>query len=295
MYIAIDIGKNVHSYAAYAGLDLHVVQAPVEVLSTRLGYEAFRAWLAGLLATERYGSVRIGLEPSGIYHESWVEALLADFSQQVELRQLNPNSVQQKRRQLHPGRQKKSDALDAEAIAHCLRDGLGYPARPRTAGALRFRLWATAIRQTQRALYRQRLQVLAQFDRLWPGALIKVTAFQKAHPRLPLPEPLVRTRPLERKLVQRLIQFRPNPHDWLPATPARIQTFFHAHHLACGPKLIARLQAVSGAPCSPTRRSPSCWPASCRPISTSISSWPSAWRSCRARRRNWCPLRRRRC
>src|SRR5512146_720074 len=122
LYIAIDIGKNVHCYAAYAGLNLQVVQAPQEVLSMRPGYERFRAWLGEQLASGKYQPVVIGMEPTGIYHESWLDALLGEYGKQVSVRLLNPFAVRQKRAQLHGGRKKKSDALDDEAIAHCLRD-----------------------------------------------------------------------------------------------------------------------------------------------------------------------------
>ncbi len=244
LYLAIDIGKNVHCYAAYAGLNLRVVQPPQEVLSTRPGYEQFCVWLNEQLASARYQPVVIGLEPTGIYHESWLDALLGDYGTQVSIRLLNPFSVRQKRAQLHGGRKKKTDALDDEAIAHCLRDGLGYLTVVRDPGQLRFSLWATAIRQSQQARYRLERQVLAQFDRLWPGALLNVKAFARAHPQLAVPEPLVRTQPLTSRLVQLLLVYRPNPYDWLPANRDDIQAFYRAHQLGCGPYWANKVLAV---------------------------------------------------
>jgi transposase len=221
-----------------------VVQPPRDVLSIRPGYEQFQAWLREQLASGRYQPVIIGMEPTGIYHESWLDALLADYDQQVAVRLLNPFAVRQKRAQLHGGRKKKTDALDDEAIAHCLRDGLGYLTVARDPQQLRFSLWATAIRQTQQALYQLDRQVLTQCDRLWPSALLKVSAFQRAHPHLEVPEPLVRTQPLASRLVQLLLEYRPNPYDWLPASPAAIQAFYRAHHLGCGPYWANKVLAV---------------------------------------------------
>lgn len=244
LYIAIDMGKNVHCYAAYAGLQLREVRSPVEVLSNRTGYEAFRGWLQGQVAEQPERHILIGFEPTGIYHEAWVGALQRDFGERIELRQINPYQVGQKRAQLKSGRKQKSDPIDTRAITHCLRDGLGYPPQPIQSGSLRFELWARAIRQTQRSLARLSRQVLAQVDRLWPGMLLDVAAFQRAHPQLSAPEPWVRTRPLERKLLALLLEYAPNPYTWQGWSPAQIQGFYRAHGLGCGEKTLAHLQRV---------------------------------------------------
>lgn len=235
LYVAIDIGKNVHCFAAYAGAEMKVIQAPQEVLAIACGYEQFRSWLQARLAEGRYGPVLIGLEPTGIYHENWLDVLLRDFGETAQVRLLNPYNVRQKRQELVGRRKKKSDALDDRAIAFCLRDGLGYPARAREPVSLRFSLWASSVRQTQFALYRAERQVLVQIDRLWPSALLKVKAFQKAHPQLAMPEPLVRGRALQSKLVQLLLLYRPNPYQWLPAKEEDIIAFYHEHQMRCGP------------------------------------------------------------
>ncbi len=244
LFVAIDIGKNVHCFAAYAGWQLQVVQAPQEVLSNRSGYEAFRQWLEEQLHADPAWRVIIGLEPTGIYHEAWSQALLRDFQGRVELRQINPLLVRRKRDQLTRGRKRKSDAQDDLALAHCLREEVGYPVRRLDPQGVRFSLWASAIRQTQQALARQSRRVLTQLDRLWPGMLLNVPAFQRAHPHLTPPEPLLRSQPLERRLLQILLEFAPNPYTWQGWEATQIQDFYHAHHLACGPKTSARLQAV---------------------------------------------------
>ena len=96
LYVAIDIGKNVHSYAGYAGADLAVVLPPCEVRNNRQGYEQFQSWLAEQLRTGQYGPIVIGLEPTGIYQETWASALRA-FAPQIELRLINPYQTKQKR------------------------------------------------------------------------------------------------------------------------------------------------------------------------------------------------------
>jgi transposase len=244
LYVALDIGKNVHCYAASAGLQLREVQAPQEILSNRGGYERFRHWLQGQVELEPERHVLVGYEPTGIYHEAWVSALQSDFGKRIDLRQINPYQVGQKRAQFKNGRKQKSDPIDAKAILHCLRDGMGYAVQPMKADGLRFELWARAIRQTQRLLERLSRQVLAEVDRLWPGMLLDVTAFQRAHPLLTAPEPWVRTNPLERKLLALLLEFAPDPSTWLAWSPEQIQEFYRSHHLRCGPKTLAHIRQV---------------------------------------------------
>jgi transposase len=220
------------------------VQAPQEILSNRPGYEAFRAWLQAQISAAPERRIVVGFEPTGIYHEAWVGALQREVGQRIELRQLNPFQVGQKRAQLKNGRKQKSDPLDTLAIAHCLRDGLGYPAQPLQPDSLRFELWARSLRQTQRMLGRLERQVLAQVDRLCPGLLLEVGAFQRAHPHLVAPEPWVRTRPLERKLLALLLEHAPNPYTWLSWRPSQIQSFYRQHGLACGPITLEHIQQV---------------------------------------------------
>ena len=75
LYVPIDVGKNVNCYAAYAGAGLELILPACTVRNTLAGYTQFRDWLAGPLESGRYPSVGVGLEPTGIYHESWASAL----------------------------------------------------------------------------------------------------------------------------------------------------------------------------------------------------------------------------
>jgi transposase len=86
--------------------------------------------------------------------------------------------------------------------------------------------------------------VLAVLGRLWPGAVINVQAFQKAHPTLPLPQPLVRSQPLGRRVVRVLLEQRPNPYAWHGQSVDDIRRFFQAHGLRCGPATATRVAAV---------------------------------------------------
>ena len=127
LYIAIDIGKNAHCYAGYEGVQLTPLHAPVMVLSNGNGFQQFQGWLEELINSGQYGPIVIGLEPTGIYHESWVDALLRAFGERIQLKLLGTYQVSQRRKQIQNGRKKKTDPLDVGAMAYCLRDGLGNP------------------------------------------------------------------------------------------------------------------------------------------------------------------------
>ena len=246
LFVAIDIGKNVNCYGAFVGYDLVPLGPPVEVRNTRVGYAQFRAWLDPLLTSGAYAPVVVGLEPSGCYHEPWLYALAQPSPGLPDLavRLISPYQTQQQRRQTLNGRPRKTDPLDVAALSRCLRDGVGRPVTLRSAAALRFELWAQDYRHARLAHQRLSRQVLTQLDRLWPGALVNVAAFHKAHATLSLPEPLVRSQPLERQLVRLLIEQRPNPSDWQGQSVAAVRAFFQEHGRRCGLTTATRVAAV---------------------------------------------------
>jgi transposase len=244
LFVAIDIGKNVHCFGGYAGQDPVAIDSIQEVRSNRLGYVRFCAWLNAHLHGGQYEPIVVGLEPTSTYHEPWAYAIQADYGHRIDFRFLNPYQTKQKRKQLKNGRRRKTDPIDVAAIAYCLRDGLGQPARLPRHSAFDFSVWAAAYRRMQREQQRLRVNLIAQIDRLWPGALVNVKAFQKAHPDLPVPQPLILTNPLDRKLIQILLEHAPDPHPWRGCSLSDIQTFFRSHGLPCGPIMSQKLYNV---------------------------------------------------
>jgi transposase len=71
--------------------------------------------------------------------------------------------------------------------------------------------------------------LLAQMDRLWPGAFVNVKRFAARHPDLDVPIPLVQTRPLERKLVRALLNQAPNPYTVLAFEETELLDFLHTY------------------------------------------------------------------
>jgi transposase len=243
LFVTLDIGKNVNWCGAYEGFDLKPVVEPFEVRTDRAGFQQVTTVIDGLLSCGRYQQVVLGHEPTGIYHEAWARALAERYAAHqagqteppLTYQFLNPLLTSNKREELARGRKRKTDPIDLQAIAFCLRDGLGQPAFLASDQNLRFQLWGQAYRQTHRQRRRLTVLLLAQLDRLWPGALVNLRRFQKAHPDLEPPVPLVRSRPLERQRVRAIIQHCPNPHHFLALGLDGIQAFFRTHLGRCGP------------------------------------------------------------
>ena len=242
LFMTLDIGKNVHWFGAYEGYDLNPVGEPFKVRSDQAGFAQVAAVIDGLLSSGRYQQVVLGHEPTGVYHETWSRALAARYAAHcqgqaappVSYQFLNPLLSKRKREELSKGRNRKTDKLDLRAIAYCLRDGLGQTAFLAQAPELRFQVWGQAYRQAHQARRRLTTTVLAQVDRLWPGAVVNLNRFRARHPDLDAPVPLVRSKPLERKRVQVILEHCPNPHDFLALGPAGIQAFYRTHTGRCG-------------------------------------------------------------
>jgi transposase len=243
LFVTLDIGKNVHWFGAYAGFELTPVIEPFKVRSDRAGFEQVTAIIDGLLSCGQYHQVVLGHEPTGVYHEAWSRALAERYAPYrqgeaepaLNYQFLNPLLSSRKRAELTKGRKRKTDRIDLRAIAYCLRDGLGQPAFLASDQALRFQLWGQAYRTNHRQRQRLTVAILAQLDRLWPGALVNLKRFRKMHPELETPVPLVRSKPLERQRVRTILQHCPNPHHFLALGQDGIQAFFRTHLGRCGP------------------------------------------------------------
>jgi len=246
LYVPIDFGKNVNWYTACAGQELVRVWPERKVHNHKQGYAQLAGDLSQALASGGYGAIQVGYEPTGIYHEAWIQALLVDFGHQVAVRQIHPATSHAKRQELQHGRQRKSDAIDLEALSFCLRDGLSTPAPQLTVEDLRFEVWVSAYEQLLEAQSRLKQRLATQLDRLWPGMLVDVEKFAQAHPDLEVPEPLLHSRPLERGLLHAIVIYRPNPQEWRGLSPQHIQAFVRQHTGRCGPKTVAKIQQMVG-------------------------------------------------
>ncbi len=111
LYVGIDIGKNVHCYGGYAGGELKLIQPRQEVRNNQTGYETFRTWLQTQITRDRYHPIRVGLEPTGIYHEAWAYALQQDFGDQIDLRFLNPYQTRKSAGSYRTGGRRKPTPL----------------------------------------------------------------------------------------------------------------------------------------------------------------------------------------
>jgi transposase len=242
LFVTLDIGKNVNCFGAFAGYELKPVIAPREVRTDRIGFEQVTTAIDALLAGGAYERVVLGHEPTGVYHENWARALAERYQahrtgqQQPPLDYcfLNPWLSNRRRDELNRGRKRKTDPNDLKAIASCLRDGLGQPAFLASDQNLRFQLWGRAYLQNRQERHRLATSLLAQLDRLWPGAVVNLKRFRKAHPKLEPPVPLIASRPLERQRLRTLLQHCPNPYHFRELGPGGIQRFYRTHIGRCG-------------------------------------------------------------
>jgi len=245
LFVPIDIAKNVNWFAAYAGYDLNPVVEPTKVRTDQTGLQRLTGVVEALRACGAYDRLVVGMEPTGVYHENWARSLHERYGSQdngsqaqppVDLCFVNPLLSNRRREDLNRGRKRKTDPVDLKAMAVCLRDGQGQPAFIPTAADLTFQLWGRRYRQTVRQQRRLGNAILADLDRLWPGAVVNLKRFKRTHPDLEPPVPLVSTKALERLTLRAILQHCPNPYDLLALGPDGIMAFLRTHMGRCGSK-----------------------------------------------------------
>jgi transposase len=227
-----------------------VVWEPGPILNTAAGFQDFTARLDRVCQAHAIELVLIGHEPTGVYHEAWGRALQARYrahlanqaSPRVVYQFVNPYQVKSNRQQAHYLR-RKTDQLDLAAIGDLLARGLGAPAFLPNAAQLAVREQVNRVRGLVKLQRRHTNAVLSTFDQLLPGAFLDPAAFRRAHPKLAVPTPLA-TRPLERRLVQVLIEHCPNPYTIRRLGQRGLIDLFHAHAARCGPATARRILDV---------------------------------------------------
>jgi len=154
----------------------------------------------------------------------------------------NPYQVKLARQQTHL-RHRKSDPRDLAAMLDLTLRGLGQPAFLPTGSELLIRQEVGFTRAQSRLLASLERQLRQQLDRLWPGALVNISQFRKAHPKLPLPSPIIQTRPLQRDRLRILLAHCPNPHDLCTLSDQQILDLYRLHGARAGPALLNTLHA----------------------------------------------------
>ena len=240
LLVALDIGKDVHVAHARTAAGATIL-APTRLSTLAHGFDTFTAHLDAWLASGAYDLVRLGHEPTGVYHDAWSSALLARYrphlvgeaTPPLSYRLLVPNQVKAERqRQSH--RRRKSDAIDAVAMVNLLANDHGTPMTEVPAATQAMRLTLAALRQVEAQHMHRGVTLLRLLDRLWPGTLGNRHRYQRAHPDLPPLLHLVDTRPLERQRVRVLLEHCPDPHAIRALGVTGIQEMFRAHRARCG-------------------------------------------------------------
>jgi transposase len=219
-------------YGTYRSEDLEPLHEPVKIYNNRAGFAQFAAHINRLWL--QYPVVKLANEPTGIYYEAFGREIRAQFepeiaSGQLEYYLINPHLVKEARTTLQRGRVRKTDAIDTQAIARCLQQNTVMPAHFPSGQLLLFQQWALRFRRNQFEQRRLQNHLLLQMDRLWPGAFVNVKRFNRQHPDLDPPVPLVETRVFERKLVQAILTHCPNPYDVLAFTVEEMVGFLREY------------------------------------------------------------------
>jgi transposase len=235
--VGLDIGKNIHVLGSYRSDDLTALHKPLTLYNNRAGFEQATRQIDELMAT--YPQVILGNEPTGIYYEAWGRELLTHYAEAIEqerfvYRLINPYMTKLSRTELLNGRPRKSDSIDTQAIARCLQKGQGMPAHFSNGNGLLFSDWSHRYRRLEHARRQLGIEIMGQLDRVWPGALVNVQRFTRAHPDLEPPVPLVSSEPLERKLVQALLDTDPNPYSVMALGVTGMQALLRQHVGRCG-------------------------------------------------------------
>jgi len=247
LIVLLDIGKNVHWAAASLASGWELVR-PYRLPSTQTGLTQFVQMTDTLIAEHDPLLVLLGHEPTGVYHEPWARALMARYASQLhgqasptfEYRFFNPYQVKLARLQTHL-RHRKTDPRDLAAMLDLMLRGLGQPAFLPTGTELLIRQEIGFIRAQSRLLGHLERQLRQQLDRLWPGAVVNVGQFAKAHPGLPKPTPIIETRPLQRDRLRVLLTHCPNPYDLIAMSDQQILDLYRQHAGRAGPALLNTL------------------------------------------------------
>jgi hypothetical protein len=270
LILLLDIGKNVHWATALTAAGQELAQ-PFKLPTTRTGLNRFLALADPLIGSSRFDLVLLGHEPTGVYHEPWARAFMDHYAtylaEQAAPRMdyifFNPYQVKLARQQTHL-RHRKNDPRDLAAMFDLMTRGLGNPAFLPTGVEMLIRNEVGFIRAQSRLLGRLERQLLQQFDRLWPGAVVNVAKFSTAHPGVDKPTPIIQTHPFQRQRIRVLLQHCPNPYHLRALSDPEILDLYRSHATRAGPALLnvlrtwaehAVLLPRTSAPLSPSRYS----------------------------------------
>ncbi|RMF28792.1 MAG: IS110 family transposase [Chloroflexi bacterium] len=263
LVIALDIGKNVHWIGCYDGL-LNVLVKPYEVRSNLPGFHRLTATVDPLLQSGRFRQAVIGHEATGVYHEPWMWQIFDHYASALAgltpcpltYRLLNPRLTKQWREQ-RSLRPQSTDPRAVLAVAGCLAEGLGHPLVRPTAQQVALLEGVRAYHHLEGHRRLLAHQLYPQIDRLWPGAIVDLKRFRKAHPHLEPPSPIVCSQALDRQRMAALLLHLPNPHDALALGEEGLLALLRREVGRAGPQTVAKvLRVLREAPLPPKDMAP---------------------------------------
>jgi transposase len=226
---AVDVGKRA-AMGLVADHFGQVVAGPVEFDLTRSGLAKFIAMVTAADRSAQAGSVRVGIESAGHYHQALASTLR---SRGFDVVQLNPYHVKLARAQMGQARV-KTDLRDCLAMTELLARGQGWPLH-REDGAAAEQLASVAHRRRKAAA----AQVLAsQIHALADVAFPGLTGCFRSG--------------LEAKALRMLLASLPDPARVAVMTPHELVTHAAAHEVRMlRPKAAQVIAAAAEAMCVP--------------------------------------------
>ena len=248
LVLLLDMGKNVHWMTALTAAGQELVP-PFKLPTTSTGLHRCLHLADSLIDSAAFDWLLLGHEPTGVYHEPWARTFLQHFAAHLEGRTaprmdylfFNPYQVKLARQQTHL-RHRKNDPRDLAAMFDLMTRGLGQPAFLPTGAELLIRNEVGFIRAQSRLLGRLERQLLQQLDRLWPGAVLNLAKFSRAHPGLDKPTPIIQTHPLQRQRLRVLLQHCPNPYQLRALSDQQLLDLYRTHTGRAGPALLKTLR-----------------------------------------------------
>lgn len=247
LFLPLDIGKNVHWMRADTGTG-RVVHPPKKLTTDQAGYTYWYGCARQYLDSGAFDLAVAGHEYTGFYHENWSANIQTDFQAelaedadpQLLYRLINPYQSKLEREKLTL-RPRNTDDIALQAIGALLQQGQGTPATLPDPQVAQLHQYVFFARQAMRRLRASRNDILRHFDRIWPGAVVNLKRFRRAHPDLPEPTPIVQSKPLERQSFRVIVEHCPNPYRVRELGERGIIDLFHEHGARCGPVTAQRI------------------------------------------------------
>lgn len=119
MIVGVDVGSVNHYARAFTNRGIELSRKAYHLTNSSEGFEAFKAWAAGIAKQNGMKFILVGMEPTGHY---WINLGKYVTNNGMILAQVNPAAVH-KSKELDDNNPSKNDKKDPKVIAGLVKDG----------------------------------------------------------------------------------------------------------------------------------------------------------------------------